>query len=275
MMKTISRISVWAALCLGLLTTAQATELWPKEKPVVLHLSGTEQAFSYNAQLLSAALEQAGYVVEIHRIDEVPTSRLEVLMLQGVVSAHVLGETAQRSERFLPIRIGMTDNLVGKRVLFIKPGDQARFDGITHPNDLRDRGLVGGLGQAWGDVAIWTHNDLPFIPQSGDWKTLYRMVASGQRGIDYLPRGAHEMALEWLVYPELAVEQHLVLVYERDHILYVSPHAPQLHLLLTEVMAEAERSGLIQQTARRFFQSVYESPVSLEQRRELRLTLPE
>ena len=241
---------------------------------VELRLGGTDEVFSYSAVLLTEALEAAGYKVAVTRVADMPMSRMEVMLERGDISALILGGTPERIARYLPVHVGMTDNLVGKRVLFIKPGDQARFDDIASLDDVSQRELVAGLGEAWGDVAIWRANDMPLYTLSGDWKYLYGMVASGRRGVDYLPRGANEMAVEWLQFPDLAVEQHLVFEYEKDHILYVTPTDENLHALLQEVMVRAEASGLIRQIAREFYQAVYEPPVSLGSRRVISLDLP-
>ncbi|MFY0664800.1 MAG: hypothetical protein JXQ97_09240 [Natronospirillum sp.] len=270
----VCRVWLLGALCCALLFGAAQAQSNDAADTVELHLGGTDEAFAYSSLLLREALESEGYRVTITRVENVPMSRMEVMMERGDVSAHILGETPERNARYIPVRIGMTDNLVGKRVLFIKPDDQVRFDGVTSLDDMRQRSLVGGLGEAWGDVAIWTTNDLPLYTLSGDWKYLYGMVASGRRGVDYLPRGANEIALEWALFPDLAVEQHLVFEYEKDHILYVTPTDESLHALLHEVMARAEASGLIRQIAREFYQAVYEPPVSLGSRRVISLDLP-
>lgn len=107
----------------------------------------------------------------------------------------------------------------------------------------------------------------------GDWKRLYRMVASPMRPIDYLPRGAHEMTHEWTQHAELEVERNLVFSYAQDHILYVSPARPELHRLLQQQLPKAQRSGLIRRLARQHYRQVFETPVSLQQRRIIRLEM--
>ncbi|WLD58774.1 hypothetical protein NFC81_03010 [Salinispirillum sp. LH 10-3-1] len=264
------RLCLFWCVVLGLPVASHA-ETFSEPKVVELRLGGTEEAFAYNSLVLTEALQAAGYQVAITYVENVPMSRMEVMLERGEVSAHILGETATRSARYLPVRVGMTDNLVGQRVLFIKSGDQPRFNDVHSLAELRERNLVAGLGEAWRDVAIWQANTLPLYTLSGDWKYLYGMVASGRRSVDYLPRGAHEMALEWKQFPGLDVEENLVFVYEKDHILYVTPTDEALHALLQDVLQEAEASGLIRRLAREFFQAAYEPPVNLDQRRVLRL----
>lgn len=80
--------------------------------------------------------------------------------------------------------------------------------------------------------------------------------------------------LEWHVQQELAVEENLVFVYDRDHILYVTPARPELHTLLDNVMKSAYQGGVIREVANELFNEVYEPPVNLHQRRVITLVTP-
>lgn len=252
-------------LCLLPFFPVQARE------PLRLTLGGTPASFNYMSTLLTRSLNHQGYSVEITNLGNMPTTRLEILMEQGDIDTLILGQTPSRSERFLNVQVGMTDNLVNHRILFIRPGSQPEYDQITSLDDFIALDKVAGMGQAWGDKLIWEANDLPVQGISGDWKRLYQMVASGRRGVDYLPRGAHEIVLEWPQQEELAVEENLVFVYDRDHILYVTPTRPELHTLLDTVMKAAYQDGVIRDVANELFSEVYEPPVNLRQRRVITL----
>lgn len=253
------------------LATINPAELVPTE--IVLKLGGTPPAFSYITSLLSRALALRDCLVKVEDIGNIPTTRLELMLQHGEVSAFILGRTARRDELFLPIDVGMTDGLVNQRILFIPRGSQALYDQVETLDDFRRLGKVAGLGAAWADADVWAANDLPALTIGGDWKRLYQMVASQNRGMDYLPRGAQEMALEWPDHPDLQVERNLVLVYDQDHIMYVSPTEPELHALLQEVLVEARDSGLIAELAADYFADVFKPPVSLDQRRAIHLPL--
>ena len=252
-------------LCVLPLLTAQARE------PVQLTLGGTPASFTYLSTLLTRSLNHQGYDVEITNLGNMPTTRLEVLMEQGAIDTLILGQTPTRNDRFLNVPVGMTDNLVNHRILFIRPGSQQDYTQVSTLEDFIALDKVAGMGQAWGDKLIWETNQLPVQGIPGDWKRLYQMVASGLRGVDYLPRGAHEIVLEWPQQPELAVEENLVFVYDRDHILYVTPTKPELHTLLDSVMKAAYQDGVIRDVANELFGEVYEPPVNLHQRRVITL----
>lgn len=229
---------------------------------------------AYLSDLLTRVLEQEGFRVTVEYAAHLPNNRLERMLEKGEISAMMLGQTASRDRRFLKIEVGMTDNLIGQRILFIPKGHQSRYDDVETLQDIRDRQLTAGMGPNWLDYQIWKHNDLPVTDLPGDWKRLFRMVAAGGRGIDYLPRGANEIATEW-PRPGLVVEQNLALVYQKDHILYVSPQRRELYQILDRVLPDAKSSGLIRQLVRQHYAEVYQPPVSLGTRRVIDLDLPE
>lgn len=259
------------ALCLCLLGwlsgPVQASDL------LQLTLGGTPESVAYSRLLLEQTLALGGHPLAVRELGNLPMTRLEVMLERGDISVLILGPTAERERRFLPVRVNMTDNLVNQRILFIPKGSQALYDSVSSLEDFRHLQRVAGMGAAWADRVIWEANGLPVLTIDGDWKRLYRMVASQARPIDYLPRGAHEMAHEWTQHPELEVERNLVFSYAQDHILYVSPLYPELHRLLQELLPQAQRTGLIRRLARQHYRQVFEPPVSLQRRRVIHLEM--
>ncbi|WP_277374766.1 hypothetical protein [Pseudomonas sp. AA-38] len=241
---------------------------------VQLTLGGTPESLAYTRLVLEQTLASGGHAVEVRELTDLPMTRLELMLQRGDISALILGPTAERNRRFLPVWVDITDNLVNQRILFIPKGSQALYDPVHSLEDFRRLQRVAGMGTAWADRAIWESNGLPVVSIDGDWKRLYRMVASPARRIDYLPRGAHEMALEWKQHADLEVERNLVFTYAQDHILYVSPARPELHRLLQALLPQAQRTGLISRLAREYYHQAFEPPVSLQQRRVIRLGMP-
>ncbi|MCH8498693.1 MAG: hypothetical protein LAT63_09455 [Marinobacter sp.] len=267
-----SRLTVWLA-SLSLMLMATLSHGDPQNK-LTLYLGGNN-ASGYLADLLQQALQATGHDVEIVTRGTFPTTRLERMLSEGTISVMMLGETSIRNREFLPIRVGMTNNLVNHRILFVPNGQEEAYIGIRTLTDLIERQKVAGVGSSWRDYGIWNANGLPAVAIDGDWKRVYKMVASGNRGIDYLPRGAHEIAMEWPHHPELSVEPSLVLVYDRDHILYVSPNHADLYPVLAEALLRAEQSGLLAAVAHTHFQAVFEPPINLHSRHRIQLQLDE
>lgn len=248
--------------------------LLPSKSPATEFLSlrlAAVNAADYLEPLLMDVLEAPQRTVTIQLVDNIPTTRLERMLATGEASAMMLGETPERNQRFLPIRVSMTDNLMNRRILLIPPGQQSVYDEVNSLEDLRATGKVAGVGRSWRDYPIWRANNLPVNALDGDWKRLFRMVGAPGRGIDYLSRGALEVVEEWQKYPHLVVERRLVLQYEGDHILYVSPQMPELHTLLSEALPRAEREGLIRTRARAHYAGVFLPPITLQHRTTLTL----
>ena len=245
-----------------------------QQHKLTLYLGGSNAA-GYLGDLLKQALQKTGHDVEVVTRGSIPTTRLERMLSEGTISVMMLGETSLRNRDFLPIRVDMTNNLVNHRILLVPKSDQDAYLGIRTLTDLIELQKVAGVGSSWRDYGIWNANRLPVVAIDGDWKRLYKMVASGNRGIDYLPRGAHEIVTEWPHYPELSVEPSLVLVYDSDHILYVSPKLPELHAILTHALVQAEQSGLLAAIAYTHFHTVFKPPINLHTRRVIRLEVDE
>ncbi len=241
---------------------------------VHLKLGGTPETFNYISLILTRALKASGYKVHIENVGTIPTTRLEKMMAEGKLSGFIMGETRTRNERFLAVRVAMTDNMMAHRVLFIQKGTQHDYEHVKTLEDFRLLDKVVGMGEFWADVAIWRANNLPVYTVGGDWKNLYSMVASRKRPVEALSRGVQEIAKEWQLYPNLEVEQYLVFAYPKDHILYVTPKEPELRNLLERALLKAEASGIIRQTVREHYKEVYQFPVNLQNRRKIQLSLP-
>lgn len=244
------------------------------EPSLTIRISGTEGKPNYGRELLDQALRAAGYPARFELAGEFPALRREAMLADGRLSVSLMGETPARDAQFLSVKVGVTDNLMGKRLLFIPKGAQKFYDSVKTLDDFRRLGKVGGVGTSWADRAIWAANGLPTRAIEGNWKVLFSLVASGTRGVDYLTRGANEMAVERGRHPDLEVEKHLVLVYPADHILYISPMCPELKAPLEKALTQARDSGLIKRLVRESFPGTFDPALGLDRRTVIPLALP-
>ena len=241
---------------------------------VALKISGIEGKPNGFRELLAQALANQGYRVQFELSGEFPVQRREFLLENGDLTVAMMGRTEDRDAKFLSVNVGLTDNLVGKRLLYIPKGTQRDYDGVKTLDDFRRLGKVAGMGTGWADVAIWKANGLPVVGQAGDWKVLYPLIASGNRGIDYTTRGANEMLGEWTGHRELDIEKNLVLVYQHDQILYLTPKRPELQPILDQALKAARDSGLIRKLATQANRGINDPPINLNRRLEIALKLP-
>lgn len=245
------------------------------QETVMLRMIGDENVPNYNITIIKRALEADGLKVRVEYLgSKLPTTRLEAMIQSGDATCAILGETPDRNSRMVPIRIGMTDGLMGKRILFIPKGSQPAYDKVRTLEDFRATGKTAGMGAAWADVGIWEKNGLKVIGQSGDWKVLYKMVEAGNRKVDYLPRGAAEILMEMKEHRYLDVEARLLFVYDKDSIVYVSPKDPAFKARLETALVKARDSGLIKQTVAEFYKEVFEPPLDIDKRTVIKLALP-
>lgn len=116
---------------------------------VQLALGGTPESVAYSRLLLEQTLASEGCSVVVHERGNLPMTRLELMLQRGDISVLILGPTAERDRKFLPVRVDMTDNLVNQRILFIPKGSQALYDPVHSLEDFRRLQRVAGVGVAW------------------------------------------------------------------------------------------------------------------------------
>jgi len=229
----------------------------------------------YLQDLLTQALTADGYKVAITTVNDTPgTSKMEADLVNGDLTVGIFGSTPERDAKFLMVKVGMTDGLVGKRILFIPKGSQAEYAGVKTLADFQKLGKTAGMGKAWADVGIWNTNKLKVLGIDGDWKVVFKMIESKTRGVDYLPLGASDFITYIPQAPFLDVEKNLLLVYKKDQVLYVSPTQPTLQPILEKALKKAQESGLIKKLVAKYYSQIFESPINMDKRIVIDLTLP-
>lgn len=227
----------------------------------------------YYLALLKQSLAQAGYKAQIELVPPMPAPRLLSQLQAGGLSLIWGVQTTARDRDFLGVNNRLTDGLIGQRV-FMVPKDQVEaYAGVRSLDDLRALNKIGGAGEGWFEAEVWSLNDLPVHVRKGDWNLLFRMVAAGNRGVDYMIRGAHEAVIDIVANPDLAIEPHLLLVHDRDMRFYLQKGNTELKLILEDALAQADRSGL----KKRLLAEYLEPPLgilNLSARRRLQLKTP-
>jgi len=96
------------------------------------------------------------------------------------------------------------------RVLVIRKEDRDIFSAVSNIEDLQQ--LVAGQGHDWPDTKFLRANQLS-VTTSSVYDGLFQMLIA--RRFDYFPRGINEVwqELETQKYPELIIEEHLMLHY--------------------------------------------------------------
>src|SRR4051794_34539035 len=90
----------------------------------------SDGSHTYFFKLIERALALEGIEAKLKVEKGLPPLRLEKMTDDGEVAVHEFGETPARSERWLPVHVGLTFRTVSKRVLVIRPEDQPKFSKI-------------------------------------------------------------------------------------------------------------------------------------------------
>ncbi|HSD38598.1 MAG TPA: hypothetical protein VLC92_13880 [Rhodocyclaceae bacterium] len=177
-------------------------------------------------------------------MNTVPQARIWRMVANNQLSLIWGVQTSTRDHDFASVSNQLTNGLIGERILLVRKGHEQDYAHVKTTDDLRRLGKVGGVGEGWFDVEVWQLNALPVYIKSGDWRQMFRMLANGDRGIDYMVRGANEIVDEAASYPDLGIEPNLILAHDRDMHLYLSPEAERYKSIIESALAQADRSGL-------------------------------
>jgi hypothetical protein len=238
-------------------------------------MSDTPKQHHYFHELISTALTEIGHNPKLV-VNKYPQSRIQALLDTGAVSIFWMVASAERDNRYTPIKVNITNNLIGMRILFIKQGDQPLYDNVKSLEDFRNLNLVGGMGKNWFDAKVWRANNLNYLEHSGAWQFIFKMIPMG-RSYNYFSRGLNEILAEAKQYPELAIEKNLALIYDRDFRFYLSKIGPnageKYKKILTNALLHAKETGLIDRLVRKYWAKDFET-LNYDKRIKINLSTP-
>lgn len=225
--------------------------------------SGVE---NYIQKLLKASLGELGYDVNMtFSSDELGFERGLGSLESGDIDLFWSGNTDRANDKIYYIDIPMTNNLLGKRIIFIPKGDAHFYKDIYTVEDIRNSGKVGGFGRGWADVDIWKANNIPYFEkQNGNWEAIFIMMAKKTRGIDYFSRGVIEIIpeLENIIKKNnyaLEVEPNLLFQYKLDFFIYVNKKNEELNKLIEEALIHARDTGLMDKIVEEYWKKDFET----------------
>lgn len=226
-------------------------------------------------ELLETALKEAGHNPTLIPL-RLPQLRTAAYLDKGKISAYWMVGSQARNEKYVAIKVGLTNGLIGKRILFIKKGDQYLYDNVKTVKDFRDLQLIGGMGKNWFDVKIWKANKLKYKEHEGNWKAIFKMIPK-RPDYNYFSRGINEILTESKQYPLLAIENNLVLIYDRDIRFYLSKtgkySGEKYKVIIEGALVKAEESGLIEKLVRKYWANDFKV-LKFDKRIKLNLVTP-
>lgn len=228
---------------------------------------------AYFSRLLEESLKLIGQPYNIQYVTDIPARRMWWMLGRGDINLFYGMQSKDKddSKELVPVRNGLTSGLVGQRVFLIRRADAEAFARVRSIGDLKRTGFIAGLGAGWHDAKVLKAAGLPLYEHVEPWRTIYAMVAAGNRHVDYLPRGVTEVMEEARDHPELVVEPHLLLAYQADFVFYLNASAARYRPILERALKAAEASGL---KARLLDEAFGADLKALNLQRRLRLNLP-
>lgn len=224
-------------------------------------------------ELLQESLRAEGSHIKIEDAGEIPHKRVLHLLDNGSVSIYWLIQKNERDKRWVPVKFGLTNGLIGCRLLFIPSGDQRRYVGVKTLTDFQKLNLTGAFGKGWFDVGVWKLNDLKYHEVDGNWRRIYTMLGSRNRGIDYFSRGFNEIIKESKEVSYLRIEKRLMFVYKRDYIFYLSKSLKHFQIPLEKALKSAKRKGLLERLIQKYW-GKYFKKLNFDERVKIKLKAP-
>lgn len=216
----------------------------PAQQPIlqvrVTPVQGTDLDKIIYFALLKLALEKSGRTYEL-KVTPVPAPPPLMRMQTNPELINVFWKGTSRAfeQEFLPVRIPLLHGLLGYRVFLIRKDSQAQFDQVKTVDDLAQFRAL--LGRDWIDTEIYRANHLPVVDSA--YPNLIPMLVAG-RG-DYFSRSIIEInqELDSAQYPEVGIEQSLLLYYPLVIYFFVAPDNQALHDALQQGLEKAIADG--------------------------------
>ena len=188
--------------------------------------------YDYPRKLLTAILKETeieyGHATIKETQLKMPRDRI-LRELEKGLNIHVIAEASKLSweQRLIPIRIPIRKGIQGYRTFLIKKKNQPILSKINTLEELKK--IPTGSGVQWSTTDILEKNG--FIVKTGNnYKGLFSMLIKDR--FMTFGRGINETAEEYNSFkdkfPELSIEQDLLLYIPLPTYFFVSPHKPEL-----------------------------------------------
>lgn len=176
---------------------------------------------TYSIGLLKLSLGKAGvpFKLNISEGDFAPMRQRQEL-LEGGLDILWTATSIDMEEAALPIRVPLYKGLLGHRILIVHKDNKRMFDQVNSWEQMLTYRF--GQGRDWSDTTIMRANGMKVVT-AVKYDNLF-LMADGKR-FDAFPRGVHEPWAEIATRPalELAVDDHVMMVYRMPFYLFVSP----------------------------------------------------
>ncbi|MGY3858566.1 hypothetical protein [Aeromonas veronii] len=225
-------------LCLPLLAQAQTLTVKVPSRPV------NQLDNDYQLKLLELALTRADQPFKLEQVElNLNQFSLQQELSKGKnINVYWMGTSSALESSLIPVPIPLFRGLEGLRLSFIHADAQEKFNQVNSLADLKKLKAAQGVG--WADNKILELAGIPTY--AGRYNNLFRLINDGDK-LDFFPRNVVEIFAERAElsaqYPNLAVEQHLLLRYPFAEFFFVSPESPKLAKAIQTGLERAYADG--------------------------------
>jgi len=221
----------------------QAEDLFIVDPP----LSDTDKRNEYTDLLLLEILNKTvpkygPYKLE-HAASYMERDRLLTEMIRGkIVNVTAQATRASWESRLIPIRIPVDKGILSYRIFIIKKKDQPLFTKIKTLDELKK--MKVGVGTFWSTYPVFVANKFNVVTGE-NYDGMFDMLIAGR--FDCFPRGVNEAFIEYddrkNIYPDLAIENSILIYTPLPKYFFVSPKKPALAKRLKEGLEMMIRDG--------------------------------
>lgn len=200
----------------------------------------------YKVDLLKLILSKVPGSHPITFVSNLPRTQSRIIheleTNSGVINLYWMGTSAELEKKLLPVRIPLLRGIIGNRVFIIHKDHQKKFNTVTSIVELQK--FVGIQGLGWSDIEILENSGLKQF--SATYDAIFKIINMGQR-VDYFSRSIgevlHEIRDNKIQYPNLAIEEKVLLVYPFALFFFTSNENKELAALLERGFKKAYEDG--------------------------------
>lgn len=204
----------------------------------------------YSRALLQQVMERTVSAFGAYTIDYADAHMERPRLLEALKDGALVNVTAYPADakwlkalRSVPVPTDM--GLQSWRIALIDARQQERIRKLELPDGLKQ--LTAGVGTAWVTRASLRDNGFQHVTGSS-YAGLFGMLMAGR--FDYFPRGVNEIFQEYdqrrAAFPQLAIEDSIVLHDNIPSLFFVSPRNPRLHKRITAGMEMLLKDGTLE-----------------------------
>ena len=211
----------------------------------------------YFYELLQLSLEKSSNKFGAYSLKysdvELPSTRITVALSNGQFINVITSPVSHQLESMvLPIEIPLVKGIQGLRLLMIKQSKQALFDEVKEFEQLKRFTL--GQGKGWLDTIVLNDAGLK-VATTADYDGLFKMLSFDR--FEAFPRGLNEIFRELAerlpFYPDLAVENKLVIYYDLPVYFFVQTGNERLHQRISFGLTQALEDGSFDQLFNQYY----------------------